>query len=102
MTDEQAKAWADRNRAGSDEDPADDLPREAIARWILARLEAERWMPVGERLPGGVRQVQIFSLNSGQHIGTLKRNLVGEEWWETDCNTLEEVTHWRPLPPGPR
>lgn len=62
---------------------------------VLALLDV-RWIPVSERLPDGDSAVVEVRMDAiwGKHAG---RFLTSED----DGTIHDDVTHWRPLPPGP-
>jgi hypothetical protein len=65
----------------------------------LSRLrEAERWIPVGERLPEDAGEYLILLDDGDVWVGTM--GYIGRKlkWMLLDA---DKVTHWRPLPAGP-
>lgn len=84
--------------------PGDELVSAAL-RELLARREAERWIPVGEKLPASGTKVLVLQTGT---IGTAI--FIDTAWydnshwqndnWHRDLD-LNEVTHWRPLPAMP-
>ncbi len=76
-----------------------DYPPSCLAEW-LAEYERKKWIPCSERMPEFNAKVLIH------HPVWCQAELawMGDGcWWMDDCGQLrlEEVTHWRPLPPGP-
>lgn len=82
----------------------------AYINWLrdkISRLEAEnRWIPVGERLPGNDRIVLVICASGYLTKGW---NVQADYWWVFDDNKHEFhprrhddlVTHWRELPAPP-
>lgn len=75
---------------------------EAIAVVLadLARLrEAERWVPVTERLPDDLELVEVKGTSDNPHRHGRDMcwlfNGVWTSWF------VKDITHWRPLPAGP-
>lgn len=58
--------------------------------------EERRWVPVGERLPDDETWMDVAG-PWGEIIGYYD----GEQWLDTQSETLDEVTHWRKRAPGP-
>ena len=70
---------------------------EAAAR--LETLVAERrWSPVGERLPDRMQTVWVVS-SLGAHAASLDSS---GQWLDDEENPGKKITHWQPLPPGPK
>ena len=70
---------------------------------IEALVEAQRWIPVGERLPEKYQSV----LAARQGYAPNKQHYVCEAWlndfnWQNSCGTMENVTHWQALPQPPQ
>ena len=66
-----------------------------------ALREANRWIPVSERLPENTNLVIIFDRfrKLGQYISSTNG------WYDEDSNLEfpnENVTHWQPLPAKPK
>ena len=75
-------------------------PTEVALRAELAELrEANRWIPVEERLPeAGVKAIAT----DGDHVDMALYDYNNEwDWWVPIGNADEEITHWRPLPAPP-
>ena len=75
---------------------------EEIQRMAVA--EAQRWIPVGERLPeaGRVVPLTFISLLDGQPtIGAGEWRVIQGEWYDVDARRIQvTVTHWLDvLPP---
>ena len=71
----------------------------ALTAELAAAREAQRWIPVGERLPEEDDEVICMTTRANRHtrcIRTFYRD--GEFYtpWSSDI-----VTHWMPLPPAP-
>jgi|ERR1035437_2114065 hypothetical protein len=65
---------------------------EKLEAELAALREAERWIPVSERLPEEGQTVIVYISGKGISTPTYQ---VGWKW----C--YETPTHWRPLPPPP-
>lgn len=95
MTDEQVKAWAGHRNSSLDEIY---LPQESrVAKWILARLEAERWQDAEVFEPAHGDNVLVFD---GTEV--FEAHHCADGWWTKGIGQPIGVTHWRPLPPGPK
>jgi len=74
---------------------------EAAEAELAAMKEAERWIPVGERLPN----LRCFVLFVAEYFGekTLFHGARYKDGWysvgSVECHC--DVTHWRPLPAPP-
>ena len=108
---EDAKMWetlqclpdAVEHLIHGDPDDADSVKASDAVKWAIAeiaRLRLERrWVPVGERLPDNEMPVMVLSAGIAfiacaswgrwLDLGGIDRN-------------LSNVTHWQPLPPGPK
>ena len=89
--DEMRRARKENQAKGvyfEEEDP-EDLARIGFER-------APRWIPVEERLPERGQQVIAYSGN------VLKPAVFAFEFWNKDFDTWAHVTHWMPLPEGPK
>ncbi|MEL7609509.1 MAG: DUF551 domain-containing protein [Bacillota bacterium] len=63
--------------------------------------EAQRWIPVSERLPGSPQEVLVWIKNAGTYIGYYN-NLEGYKCWMMGLGErISGVTHWMPLPAKP-
>lgn len=100
----------------------DDYKMASIAwNFIRARMaenaelrEAQRWVPVGERLPDRITNKVIVLCKNG-YVGfghyekfqgtetwyNLENHKPFTDWDLEDCETYE-VTHWQPLPAAPK
>lgn len=78
-----------------------------LASWLeelKARREADRWIPVSERLPDEYGNYLVFTSDNDIDIGTI--NPRTENGWSLcDANGFYwarqkgiEITHWKPLP----
>jgi hypothetical protein len=67
-----------------------------VATRLEELVEERRWVPVGERLPTDDTWVDVAG-PWGETIGYYD----DEEWLNTESETLDEVTHFRPRTPGP-
>ena len=66
----------------------------------LRLREAQRWIPVTERLPPVPnRRVCICDLNAGLTFGS--PDACGQWWDSVTQERLHAVTHWMPLPAPP-
>jgi hypothetical protein len=62
---------------------------------LLSRREADRWIPVSEKLPDeGIVVLCFLSVDSSPCMVT--DSIRNGEW-----KYFDEITHWRPLPPAP-
>jgi hypothetical protein len=69
----------------------------AVAR-IAELEEAQRWIPVSERMPEKYTPVWVTTTWGEQHSG----NLTDDCWTGLFRDFREgEITHWMPLPPNP-
>lgn len=70
------------------------------ARKRIAELEqANRWIPVAERLPSDGQKVLFYWAND-MHTGTY--DVTFQDFYtHTSTYSVEKVTHWRPLPAPP-
>ena len=67
----------------------------------IAELEAERrWIPVGERLPEPYTRV-LACIKSGYMEVDYMYSEPIVDVGIADFNSLDNVTHWMPLPPSP-
>lgn len=57
----------------------------------------DRWIPVGERLPEPESDV----LGWTRHGRVYACYLADTRWWTRADTCLNDITHWRPLPPPP-
>ena len=68
-------------------------------RWILAqKVKSDRWIAVGERLPGSMTGVLIW------HFGRVETAMfvtVDVGFCDSRGHYPNDVTHWRPLPAAP-
>ena len=76
-----------------------EADRASLTAELAAAREAQRWIPVGERLPEEDDEVICMTTRANRHtrcIRTFYRD--GEFYtpWSSDI-----VTHWMPLPPAP-
>jgi len=65
----------------------------------IVALAAQRWIPVGERMPEDGVPVLTFT-NTGDIGPVAWVNDRGRWKWHVDDELI--VTHWRPLPDGPQ
>ena len=63
---------------------------------LKAQLEAQRWIPVGERLPEIEDDVLVF--DGTVNIGSFDSD---GRWYDFEMMSISGVTHWRPLPAPP-
>mgnify|MGYP001193055255 FL=1 len=75
----------------------DDLP--ALCDALEETQNAQRWIPVGERLPEDYQNVLIFTDTFEYHSATLFNGDFCDEYCQYE---KEQVTHWMPLPEPPR
>lgn len=76
----------------------------ALAKWnrrileLEAKVEAEQWISVGERLPE--EHGTVLAIETG---GELPMRCVYHDstWYNVDNGSSYDVTHWRPLPAPP-
>lgn len=87
-------------------------------RKLITSLESElaqyQWIPVEKQLPKPDQTVIIYQQKPGSGVVTIGGFLfeegIGEYWWNVNGDTLDDadnrssyvVTHWHPLPEGPR
>jgi len=70
-----------------------------IAEELLARREADRWIPVSEWLPKFDKNVLVISKNGLQWVAAIDKKL---GWLDNIEGYIDnDVTHWRPLPESP-
>lgn len=69
---------------------------------LAALREANRWIPVGERLPDEGEKIMAFTLDSDVIWAWLERGVFEDE----DGRTFRDgyITHWKhePAPPEPQ
>ena len=69
-----------------------------VATRLAELVEERRWVPVGERLPDDTVECLVFHKRSKE----CRRAYVYKgDWWDGVYPITGNVTHWRPLPPGP-
>ena len=74
----------------------------ALTAELAAAREAQRWIPVGERLPEvGVRVDILRTCPDGYDYQNGCLTADGYWWSEILACKLKHVTHWMPLPPAP-
>jgi hypothetical protein len=61
--------------------------------------EANRWVPVTERLPEDSNHVIVMLKRGRVDFGYY--DTAKEEWWDKYDDGLMSVSHWRPLPSAP-
>lgn len=77
------------------------VERASKAEARIAELEAERrWIPVGERLPEPYTRV-LACIKSGYMEVDYMYSEPIVDVGIADFNSLDNVTHWMPLPPSP-
>jgi hypothetical protein len=89
---------------------ADVLDVEKCRSLIAAanRAEAERWIPVSERLPENANDVLVLVDRGHYSIASLVNGEDGRPAWDSGnwhCAIPAahgSVTHWRPLPAAPK
>lgn len=81
-----------------DDDPYD---RQAYNLAIEA-LEAQKWIPVTERLPEDLQDVLCINKYHFYLVGWLTLDAAGNYKCETDGELMFDVTHWMPLPSPPK
>jgi hypothetical protein len=86
---------------------------ERLAESLIAaanRAEAERWIPVSERLPEDDRTVLLWTNENYRtyddpRIAILGRYVPSMKEWRfhgSNSDWSDAVTHWRPLPAAPK
>lgn len=65
-----------------------------------AAIEAQRWIPVTERLPED--DVSVLTLRINGQIDIARRKNIYRYAWFINCIAHEDVTHWMPLLAPPR
>lgn len=68
-----------------------------IASELLQRRQADRWVPVEERLP----EDGYYSLVVADGFVTIGKHYSGISTWSWQGYDIPDVTHWRPLPEPP-
>ena len=82
-----------------------DQSKRSMARELLRRREADRWIPVSERLPEA--GVWVHSFRSGEKDISRSRYLGNGEWagpyghTTVTSHAYLPPTHWMPLPAAP-
>ena len=71
---------------------------EALEKELAALREQQRWIPVTERLPEGMKPVIVC--RSGERVQHGYKD-VGD-WWKVYGTRVKKVTHWMPLPEPPK
>ena len=76
---------------------------DALVAENAALMEAQRWIPVGERLPEeGLVMTAYTNLDGTPEVGELWFHpLEARIYWEHEHGDVETVTHWMPLPAPP-
>lgn len=66
--------------------------------------EAERWIPVTERLPEARVDVWVATPKRGgeSRVSVGWYSDVTESWYVGEFDTQEKVTHWKPIPEEPK
>jgi hypothetical protein len=66
--------------------------------------EAERWIPVTERLPEARVDVLVATpkRGGGNRVRVGWYSDVTESWHVGEFDTQEKVTHWKPMPDAPK
>lgn len=66
--------------------------------------EAERWIPVTERLPEARVDVWVATpkRGGGSRVSVGWYSDVTESWHVGEFDTQEKVTHWKPMPEEPK
>ena len=84
------------------------VERASKAESRIAELEvAQRWIPVGERLPEEFTPVLTFSKDNDKPVtailaaGFWWSNVDDAGFWSSDVDWALNVTHWMPLPSAP-
>ena len=67
---------------------------------LAALREANRWIPVGERLPDEYEDVLVVYAESVREAYMVLDSDAGPQWHGNDW-VLLNVTHWRPMPAPP-
>lgn len=86
----------------------DDSPYDRQAYTLAVKaLEAQKWIPVTERLPKTSEDVIVFAYGNMIRIWSLERMhyTTADVYWECEDGSNEEVdvvTHWMPLPEPPK
>ena len=99
-----AELKADRDALDAD---LDETPRAVLTDELTALRERMRWVPVGERLPRKMGNVEIWrKMNDGTLAPGIAFVMAGSGWWvDTSGGRWAPgmVTHWRPIdaPPLP-
>ena len=80
---------------------------EQLAAWLTElqeRREADRWIPVSEKLPDEYGNYLVFTSDNDIDIGTFNPRFE-DSWSMCDANGFYwvrqkgiEITHWKPLP----
>ena len=75
---------------------------EQLAEWLTelkARREADRWIPVSERLPDTDNFVLVYD-GSEMFVAWYSNNSMTEGWYSFDGNYDDStpITAWKPLP----
>lgn len=80
---------------------------EQLAEWLTElkeRREADRWIPVSEKLPDEYGNYLVFTSDNDTDIGTFNPQF-DDSWSLCDANGFYwarqkgiKITHWKPLP----
>lgn len=83
---------------------------EQLASWLeelKERREADRWIPVSEKLPDEYGNYLVFTSDNDIDIGTFNPRF-DDSWSLCDANGFYwarqkgiKITHWKPLPKAP-
>ena len=70
-----------------------------MATELLRRREADRWIPVGEKLPEFNENVLVISKKGSQWVAAIDKEL---GWMDNIEGYIDnDITHWRNLPEPP-
>ena len=69
---------------------------------LRAELDANRWVSVEDALPEEFKPVLVYRRNKAGEKVVEAGHYCGKRGWKTVGQPSRSVTHWMPLPEGPK